>query len=166
CELILTKDNKTIVQPFISCLYSPVNELTRFPYQLLRPLVDGACRATIFLNGADFIRQFNTYTKSKSRFRSTTLFATFKILNLYSVSPHIIILNTLGRFLTKRLTHNRLPTYLSIIAIQDLTQLFLTNNNFYYDGKIYRFGKGSPDSLRFSETLGNIFLLEWQLYLL
>ena len=158
--------NNTTVQPFISCLYGPTNALGHFLDQLLRPLVDGACRSTTFVNGADFIRQLNTHTKSKYQFHSKTLFVTFKILNFYSVLSYDTILDTLGRFLTKCLSSNRLSNNLSIITVQDLTKLFLNNNFFYYNEKIYRFRKGSPNSLRLTKTLGDIFLLEWQLCLL
>ncbi len=94
-----------------------------------------------------------------------TLFATFKIINFYSILSHNLILDTLGRFLTKHLPHNRLEN-LSIITIENLTELFLNNIIFYYNKNIYRFQKGIPNCLRFTETLGNMFLLEWQVYLL
>jgi hypothetical protein len=145
---------------------SPINELAHFLDQILRPLVVDACRSTTFLNGTDFLRQLDTYSKSKYHyFQSMTLFATFKIINFYSILSHNHILDTLGRFLTKQLAYNRFQS-LSIITIENLTELFLNNIMFYYNNKIYQFRKGIPNCLRFTETLANIFLLEWQVYLL
>jgi hypothetical protein len=94
-----------------------------------------------------------------------TLLAKFKIINFYSILSHNHILDVLGRFLTKQLPHNRLEN-LSIITIENLTELFLNNIVFYYHKNIYRYQKGIPNCLRFTETLGNMVLLEWQLYLL
>ena len=53
-----------------------------------------------------------------------------------------------------------------IRKIIDLTDLFLKNNRFYYDNKIYRFTKGSPTSLSLSETLCQIYAFELQKVLL
>jgi len=50
---------------------------------------------------------------------------------------------------------------LSIKKIIDLTALFLHNNQFYYDNKIYRFTKGGPSSLALTETLSHIYAYQW-----
>ena len=53
------------VQPFFSFRYSPIYPLASFLNRLLRPLVNRICLSTIFLNGADFIRRLDTFTKVK-----------------------------------------------------------------------------------------------------
>ncbi|CAF4419006.1 unnamed protein product, partial [Rotaria magnacalcarata] len=45
-----------------------------------------------------------------------------------------------------------------ITKIVRLTSLFLHNNRFYYDGKIYRFIKGGPSNSGLIETISNIYL--------
>ena len=152
----------TTVQPFFSCLYSPINELARFLDRLLRPLVEDACRSTIFPNGADFIRQLKAYvTSTQGRFHPQTLLATFQIRDFYFGLSHDRILDSLGRFLVKKLPGNRLEN-LTIITLEYLTELFLKNHFFYYNHVIYHCRKGSPRDFSFTETLGNIYLLEWQ----
>ena len=154
------------MQPFISYKHSPIQQLATFLDCLLRPLVTCVCRSTTIVNGADFIRRLDASIKLKGgRLWPSTLFAAFKIQNFYSVLSHGNILDTLGRFLTKHITGNRLEK-LSIITIQTLTELFLNHTMFYYNHKLYRYRKGCPMGVLFTKTLGNIFLLEWQSHLL
>ena len=155
------------MKPFFSWFHSPINELAHFLHQLLHPLVTVAGRSTTFENSADFIRQLNIYsTSSTARFHAKTMCATFKLINFYSMVSHDHILDALGRFLTKHLPSNRLEN-LSIITIEELTELFLKNQFFYFENKIYRFRQGYPQNcLDFIQTLSHIYLLEWQSCLL
>lgn len=106
----------------------------------------------------------NAYVTTRNKhghFHSRTLLATFHIHDFYSVISHDSLLDSLGRFLVKKLPGNRLQN-LTIITIENLTELFLKNIFFYFNNQIYRCRKGIPEDLCFSETLANIFLLEWQ----
>ena len=75
--------------------------------------------------------------------------------------PHDGVLHALSHFLTTNVPWNRIEN-LSLETVRRLTELFLHNNIFYYNGKIYRQVKGCPSSLAFSHMLAKIYLLDWQ----
>jgi hypothetical protein len=79
--------------------------------------------------------------------------------------PHKTMLTILEAFFNRHLATLAIDM-LSIKKIINLTSLFLNNNRFYYENKIYRFTKGSPSSLLFTETLSNICAFQWQNVLL
>jgi len=117
--------------------------------------------STTFLNGADFIRKLNHYTEIKHRLRPTTIFATIKIPNFHTMVPHGTMLIALKDFLNQYLAVPHIEN-ISINRIIHLTSLFLHNNRFYYDHKIYRFIKGGPRTLSFTETLSHIYVSQWE----
>jgi hypothetical protein len=133
--------------------------LGQFLDKLLRPIIQDHRKATTFVNGADFIQKFNYYTEGKHRLRPTTIFATIKILNFNTMVPHGPMLIALEDFLSQKLVIPYVEN-LSIHRILHLTSLFLHNNRFYYQNKIYRFIKGGPNSFSFTETLSNIYVFQ------
>ena len=86
------------VQPFFSFRYSPIYPLASFLNRLLRPLVNRICRSTIFLNGADFIRRLDTFTKVKEQFSSSTYFMTLHIEHFYLNISHDYLRDSLSNF--------------------------------------------------------------------
>ncbi|CAF1540069.1 unnamed protein product, partial [Adineta steineri] len=74
---------------------------------------------------------------------------------------HDDILKALNQFTVKKATEGRIKK-LTTDAIQALTTLFLQKNIFTYNGKIYRYAKGSPLNLSLTELLFNIYLYYWQ----
>jgi hypothetical protein len=86
-------------------------------------------------------------------------------MNFNTMAPHGTMLITLRDFLNQHLPMPSIEN-VSINRIIHLTALFLHNNRFYYDNKIYRFTRGSPSSSLLTETLSNIFAYEWQQVLL
>ena len=78
---------------------------------------------------------------------------------------HESMLITLEGFLTDHLA-TPLVGDISIARFYKLATLFLNNNRFYYDNKIYSVTKGAPSSLLFTETLSNIYVFLWQQSLL
>lgn len=75
--------------------------------------------------------------------------------------PHRNILLALRDFLRECLCTPNVEG-ISIEKIFHLTSLFLTNNLFYYNDKIYRFTKGAPWAFPLTELLHNIYLIHWQ----
>lgn len=122
-------------------------------------------QSTTFANGADFIRKIKQYSNEESRLRPTTIFTTIEISNFYTMVPHATMLIILEGFLIDYLAVPAVEN-MSIRRIINLTSLFLNNNRFYYDNKIYRFTKGAPRSLLLTETLSNIYAFHWQKVLL
>ena len=117
------------------------------------------------MNGADFIQKLNRYSEEERRLYSKTYFITINISDYHTTVAHSNMLTILEQFLKYSLAIPAIDQ-IPIQKIIDLTTLFLNNNRFYYDNKIYRFIKGSPTSLSFSETLCHIYSLEWQKILL
>jgi len=145
--------------------HSITSRLDQFLDRFLRPIVEGKLQSTTFANGADFIRKINQYSKEERRLRPTTIFTTIEISNFHTMVSHESMLITLGGFLTDYLAAPVIEN-ISIARIVKLTSLFLNNNRFYYDNKIYSFTKGAPSSLLFTETLSNIYVFQWQKLLL
>ncbi|CAF2844990.1 unnamed protein product [Rotaria sp. Silwood2] len=150
------------VQPVVVAQHSITAELAHFLDQLLRPIVQRQLESTTFVNGADFIQKLNDYIeKSEHRLHSTTKFATIKITNYYDMIDHDAMLIALRDFFRYTVVVPAIGN-ISIGKIYRLIALFLRNNQFYYDHKIYCFAKGSPMSFPLTETLCNIYILQWQ----
>jgi hypothetical protein len=139
--------------------------LGQFLDGLIRPVVQRQTEAITFMNGADFIRKLDRYTNEQRRFGPRTMFITMNISNYYTSVSHTTMLVALDDFLRKALPGPVLQD-IPIKRIIDLATLFLNNNRFYHDNKIYRFIKGSPTSMAFTETLCHIYSLQWQKKLL
>ncbi len=91
-----------------------------------------------------------------------TKFITFQIHNLSTRVSHADLLTALNRFLVHPLvTHHYQP--FTINAIQELTALVLRHHIFTYNGKIYRYIKGSPLNYAFTQLLVDIYLQQWQI---
>ena len=145
--------------------------MAHFINRLIRPLMDPSKYRSIIVNEADFIQKLNHYTYVEHHLQPTTLFATINISNFHTMASHKSMIDVLGYFLSDHLATYNLqytsvmttkPQDISISTIKILTELFLANNIFYYNGKIYGFGKGGPTSLQLSETLSDIYLFIWQ----
>ncbi len=124
---------------------------------------------TRFINECDFMRKLLDYTNNKeNHLHPTTLFATIKITNFHTMISHQSMIAALLNFFTDHLATNKvryqpletLKQYqsISIETIKKLTELYLENNIFYYNGKIYKFIKGGPNSLLFNDILSTIYL--------
>lgn len=128
---------------------------------------------TQLLNEADFMQKLHSYTYQQRRLHASTLFATITITNYQTLVSHTTMVDALGDFLREQLIVNQLeyrslkttvqPQYISIRTLQALTKLFLENNSFYFNGQIYGFTRGAPNTFQLSETLANICLCLWQL---
>ncbi|CAF5022324.1 unnamed protein product, partial [Rotaria socialis] len=129
--------------------------------QSLRPMIQAFISSNIFRNGTDFIQKLNQYFEDDNgkRLRSTTKFVTIKILNFPHMVSHDIMLNAFQDFLRDYIIVPDIEN-LSLGKIFRLTSVFLHNNRFYYNNKIYRFVKGGPISLPFMETLTNMYLFQ------
>ena len=77
------------------------------------------------------------------------------------MAPHAVMADVLEQFLRDTLPGNSLEK-VSIVHIKNLVQLFLYNNAFVYDEKMYTCVKGSPTTILLTETLADIYLFQWQ----
>ena len=149
------------MKPVVASQSSMTSRLARFLDKLLRPVIERQAQATTVRNGADFLRKFNEYIEPKHRFQPGTYFITINISNWSTMVEHGSMLITMRDFLNQSLPTPFLEN-ISVNQIVQLTSLFLHHNRFYYDNKIYRFMKGSPNSFPLTKTLSNIYLYQWQ----
>ena len=77
------------------------------------------------------------------------------------MTSHALMADVLGYFFRDNYPSKKVEN-ISIVQIQNLTRLFLYNNIFVYDDKIYSCAKGSPVTMPLTETLANIYLYQWQ----
>ncbi|CAF1049326.1 unnamed protein product [Rotaria sordida] len=151
------------VHPMVAAQNSETVRIAQFLDDVLRPNVSLDIDRYTFVNGTDFIRKLNDYieeTSTSPSFCSTTNFVTITILNFYSMVDHDTQLLEFQHYLKDPCQLSTIKG-ISIQKIYDLTTLFLRNNRFYYDHKIYRFIKGSPTCFPFSETLATLYVLPW-----
>jgi hypothetical protein len=153
------------LKPIVVAQRSATTTLAQFLEQLLRPVVQRHIESTTFANGTDFIRKVSESTDSVHRLHSKTLFAIISITNADDMATHDGMLFVLERFLLDNLAVPAVEN-ISIRRVIELTSLFLNHNRFYYDRKIYRFKRGSPNSLPLTETLRTIYISQWQKLLL
>jgi len=101
----------------------------------------------------------NKHTK-KGHFKSTTLFCTFDIHNLYTMLPQEEALNILVEFL--RVHGYPKVKGIPLGTIRKLASITLNENVFVYGKKIYRQIIGGAMGSSFTLTLANIFMWKWQ----
>jgi len=92
--------------------------------------------------------------------KSTTLFCTFDIRNLYTMLPQDEALNVLMEFLN---VHGyRKVKGINLDTIRKLASIVLKENVFVYGKKIYKQTTGGAMGSSFTLTLANIFMWKWQ----
>ena len=136
---------------------SATYRLGKFLNQLLRRAIDIHQQGRIVQNGTDFLGKFQNYIDQYKLLRSTTNFVTITIQNFHHLAPHGVLLSAVLDFFVK-CYHLPMVENIHITKIIRLISLFLHNNRFYYDGKIYRFIKGGPTNSGLIEVLSNIYL--------
>ena len=70
-------------------------------------------------------------------------------------------LDALRRFLERHLRLDKIGT-LSVNDVMEMAQLVLDTNFFAYEGKYYRQSRGGAMGSAFTQTLANIYMLEWE----
>lgn len=150
-----------VVVPRILSQQSATSKIAKYLHRLLRPFVDRILMRKSFYDEFDCIRKLHHYASTTKCLRSTTLFCTIKVLNYYALVQHKTMIDVVSYFLQDNLVTNKLEQ-VSIVTIQNLLQLFLYNNIFCYQDKIYTMTKGSPKTMPVSDLLASIYVFEWQ----
>ncbi|CAF2806208.1 unnamed protein product [Rotaria sp. Silwood2] len=154
-------ENQMSLVPTVTSQYSATWKIAKYLNKLLRPYADGVLRSTSFTDETDFIRKLYRFANVEHRLRPSTLFCTIKITNFFALDEHKEMIDVIGYFLQDNLATNKLEP-LTIQTIRNLLHLFLYNNIFSYKNSIYKFTKGSPNTLLLTETLSNVYLYIWQ----
>ncbi|CAF1379607.1 unnamed protein product [Adineta steineri] len=125
------------LRPIENTIRAPTINIFKFLDKILRPIFDDKCTKTTIIDGAHLITAIKTYV-NKGLLKSSTLFCTFDIRNLYTMLLQEEALNILLKF------------------------LHLHENVFVYDNKIYQQITGGAMGSSFTLTLANIFMWKWQ----
>ncbi|CAF1520348.1 unnamed protein product, partial [Adineta steineri] len=150
----------------VSSKSSITSRLSQFLDELLRPIIQRAIEPTTFMNGTNFLQKLNVYVNNKKNdFNSKTMLVTITIKNYHTMIPHDEMLEVLKSFLGDEVFLDGIGNIPKRKA-HVLAGLFLRNNYFYYNNKIYRCARGSPKGLLLSETLCHIYAFHWQKVLL
>ncbi|CAF4192638.1 unnamed protein product [Rotaria sp. Silwood2] len=157
----LPKSHKkgTPLRPIINTIHAATTHISKYLDQSLRPLFDRYVRSTTLVDGVDLLNQLDQYIK-KGHFKSSTLFITFDITNLYTMLPQEESLEILVEFLRQH--HYHRIHGMSIETIIELARLVLQANAFVYGKKFYRQIIGGAMGSPFTLTLANIFMWNWE----
>ena len=160
-------DGSILYQPRISsCINAPIQILATYLEQLLYPLLTQISQSITFNNGGDFMKKLQHYCFQQEFLRSTTHFITFEIHHLYSHLSHTDLLTGVHHLLFNPVIYKSHHNGLKTDGIEALIELFLRNNVFTYNGKIYRYTKGCSLNFSLTRLLVNIYLHHWQFTLL
>ncbi|CAF3780799.1 unnamed protein product, partial [Rotaria sp. Silwood1] len=147
------------VRPIENTILAPTTNISNFLDEIIRPIFDNKCSTTSIIDGVSLIKDLNRYAK-RGLLKSTTLFCTFDIRNLYTMLPQEESLNILIEFLHVH-GYNKVKC-IPLEAIRKLASIVLKENVFVYDKKIYRQVLGGAMGSSFTLTLANIFMWKWQ----
>ncbi|CAF3776931.1 unnamed protein product, partial [Rotaria socialis] len=125
------------VRPIENTVHASTTKISKFLDKILRPIFDAKCLL-----------------------KSTTLFCTFDIRNLYTMLPQEETLDTLMKFL--HVHGYRKVRGISIDTIKKLASIILKDNVFAYGKKIYKQTTGGAMGSSLTLTLANIFMAKWQ----
>ncbi|CAF1627848.1 unnamed protein product [Rotaria magnacalcarata] len=123
------------VRPIESTIHASTTKISKFSDKILRPIFDAKCKDTTIIDGASLITELSKYNK-KGLLKSTTLFCTFDIRNLYTMLPQEETLDTHMKFL--HVHGYRKVKGISIDTIKKLASIILKDNVFAYGKKIYK----------------------------
>ncbi|CAF2061701.1 unnamed protein product [Rotaria magnacalcarata] len=147
------------VRPIESTIHAATTKISKFLDKILRPIFDDKCKDTTIIDGASLVTELSKYNK-KGLLKSTTLFCTFDIRNLYTMLPQEETLDILMTFLH---AHGyRKVKGISIDTIKKLASIILKDNVFAYGKKIYKQTTGGAMGSSLTLTLANIFMSAWQ----
>ncbi|CAF1334191.1 unnamed protein product [Rotaria sp. Silwood1] len=150
---------RTPLRPILNTIHAATKQISQFLDRLIRPLFVRFVRQTTFVDGADLLNRLQHYIQ-KGYLKSSTLFITFDINNLYTMLPQEESLNVLAEFL--RIHNCEKVNGLSIDTIIELARVVLQANAFVYNNKFYRQIIGGAMGSAFTLTLANIFMWKWE----
>ncbi|CAF1219085.1 unnamed protein product, partial [Rotaria sordida] len=150
----------TPLRPIVAAIHAPATEISKFLNDLLAPIFLRVARQTTFINGIDLVRALEKYA-ANGHLKPTTLFITFDVENLYTMIPRQGALEVLLQFLERNLRNNKIGT-LRIDDIMRMARLVLDTNIFVYEKTHYRQIRGGAMGSAFTQTLANIYMLDWE----
>jgi hypothetical protein len=138
---------------------TPITRISKLSDTLIRPLFDKNVRSTTIIDGVVLIRRLQTYGYN-GYLKSTTLFCTFDITDLYAMLPQQESLNILMEFLSYY-GYQKVKG-IPLDAIRKLARIVITENVFIYERKFFKQIIGGAMGSAFTLTLANIFMWKWE----
>ncbi|CAF3907157.1 unnamed protein product [Rotaria sp. Silwood1] len=121
-------------RPIVAAIHAPATQVSKFLNDLLAPVFLRVARETTFINGIDLVRALEKYV-ANGHIKTTTLFITFDVENLYTMIPWQGALEALMQFLERHLRNKKIDI-LRIEDIMKMAHLVLDTNVFAYEKKI------------------------------
>ncbi|CAF1232648.1 unnamed protein product [Didymodactylos carnosus] len=125
----------------------------------IQPLFDNYAKNTTIIDDVDLLGKLQKYI-TKGYFKSSTLFITFDITDLYTMLPQQESLAILVEFLHEHRCEQ--VNGIFIDTILELARIVLEQNAFIYGNKYYRQIIGEAMGFAFTLTLANIFMWKWK----
>ncbi|CAM4946911.1 unnamed protein product [Rotaria socialis] len=147
------------VRPIENTMRAPTTKISNFLDEIIRPIFDNKCSTTAIIDSTSLIKELDKYAK-RGLLKSSTLFCTFDIRNLYTMLPQEEALNILVEFLHPH--GYRKVKGIPLDAIRKLASIVLEENVCVYDKTIYKQMLGDAMGSSFTLTLANIFMWKWQ----
>jgi hypothetical protein len=128
--------------------------------RVLAPIFLNVARQTTFINGIDVVRRLEKYAKD-GHMRSTTMFITADVTDLYTMIPRQGAFEALAQFCIRHSKNGRIGTFM-IDHIMKMARLILDTNTFVYNDKYYRQIRGGAMGSAFTQVLANIYMYQWE----
>jgi hypothetical protein len=140
-------------------IHAITTNISKFLTTIIQAIFNEKCKETTIIDGAHLIRRMQKYVNN-DRLKSTTLFCTFDIRNLYTILPQDEALNILMDFL-HHFGYTKVKG-INLDTIRTLASIVLKENAFVYNNKIYRQTTGGAMGSSFTLVLANIFMWKWE----
>jgi hypothetical protein len=158
--LLLLKQEGIPVRPIENTIRAPTRNISKFLDEKLRSIFNDECKTTTIIDVSHLNTELHKNYIKKGLLKSTTLFCTIDVRNLFTMLPQDEALNILMEFLN---VHGyRKVKGINLDTIRKLASIVLKENVFAYGNKIYKQTTGGAMGSSFTLTLANIFMWKWQ----
>jgi hypothetical protein len=121
------------VRPIENTIRAPTRNISKFLDEILRPIFNDRCKTTTIIDGSHLNTELHTNYIKKGLLKSTTLFCTIDVRNLFTMLPQDEALNILMEFLN---VHGyRKVKGINLDTIRKLASIVLKENAFAYGKK-------------------------------
>ncbi|CAF1584873.1 unnamed protein product [Rotaria magnacalcarata] len=150
-----TDKNSITLRPIKNTIHAATTDISQFLDPFIRPLFDIHAQSRPIIDDGHLLRQLEQYVRN-GHLKSTTLFCTADITNLYTMLPYDESLEILEEFLREH--HYEKVQGIPIRVILQLAHLVLKETAFVDGNKFYRQIIGGAMGSPFTLTLANIFI--------
>ncbi|CAF1254965.1 unnamed protein product [Rotaria magnacalcarata] len=154
----------TPIRPIIACINASTTLISQCLNDLLAPIYLSVACATTFTNSIDVTRKLEKHA-ADGHITTTTNFIISDVENLYTMITREGAPAALSRFCLKHSINKRIGTF-TVDHIMKMARLILDTNSFAYNDRYYKQIRGGAMGSAFTQVLANIYMLEWEQYLI